>query len=179
MQAIDSLKLPQIDLANDLMTKEHVKDSVCGSGFKADGITREGVAHFQDFSFKTDLSFLLHLAHHDSRIIIDGRQTLWKRAQAYLVARSWHIQSQSVMRANEIVLVSEQSKGCLEIGDALPLPSLEKLSVKRAVKAFIFAHGLRVVGSAVTHPNLQADQPHRKSVCKDGPDPCPMGCRCP
>ena len=49
MQAIDSLKLPQIDLANGLMTKEHVKDSVCGSGFKADGIAREGVAHVQDF----------------------------------------------------------------------------------------------------------------------------------
>src|SRR5918996_1677928 len=173
MQAINSLKLPQIDLANGLMTEEHIKDSVSGSDFKADGITREGIAHLQDFSFKVDLSFLLHFAHQDPRIILDGRQALWKRAQAYLVARGRHLKSQGVMRTNEIVLVSEGVKGSLEIENVLPLPSHEELSDKRAVKPFIFAHGLRVVRSAVTHRDPQAHQPHRQPGVRMGQIPAP------
>src|SRR5205823_10101720 len=84
------------------------------------------------------------------------RQALWKRSQAYLVARGGHLKSQGVMRTNEIVLVAEGIKGGLEIEDVLPLPSHEKLSDKRAVKPLIFAHGLRVVRSAVTYRDPQA-----------------------
>src|SRR5438445_9573072 len=70
------------------------------------------------------------------------------------------------MKTNEIVLVAEGIKGGLEIEDVLPLPSHEKLSDKRAVKPFIFAHGLRVVRSAVTYRDPQAHQPYRESCVR-------------
>src|SRR5439155_1750223 len=89
-----------------------------------------------------------------------------KRSQAYLVTRGGHLKSQGVMRTNEIVLVAEGIKGGLEIEDVLPLPSHEKLSDKRAVKPFIFAHGLRVVRSAVTYRDPQAHQPYRESCVR-------------
>ena len=93
------------------MTEHHVEDSISGRRFKPDGITREGLTYFQGFSFKRDLSFLLHFAHRYSRIILDGRQALWKRAQAHLVTRGRHFQPQSVVGPNEIVLMAEWVKG--------------------------------------------------------------------
>ena len=38
----------------------------------------------------------------------------------------------------------------------------EKLAAKRAVKPFVFTHGLRMVRSAMTHRDPQAKQPHRE-----------------
>src|SRR5918996_1288925 len=175
MQALDSLKLPQIDLANGLMTEEHIKDSVSGSGFKADGITREGIAHLQDFSFKVDLSVLLHFAHQDSRIILNGRQALWKRAQTHLVTRGRDFQTQGLMRTNKIVLVSEALKGTVKVIAIAPLPCIKKLSVQCAVKAFIFAHGLRMIRSAVAHPDVQTDQPHGQDCVGIGGLAAPRG----
>src|SRR5262249_27653777 len=43
-----------------------------------------------------------------------------------------------------------------------PLPCTKQLPIKRAVKAFIFAHGLRMIRPAVVHPDVQTDQPHRQ-----------------
>ncbi len=144
------------------MTEHHIKESIGRGRFKPDGITRESLTHFQSSPFKRDLSFLLHSAHQDSRVILDGRQALWKRAQTHLIARGRHLQSQRVVGTNEIVLVAERVKGSLEIGDVLPLSFSEKLAAKRALKPFVFTHGLRMVRSAMTHRDPQAKQPHRK-----------------
>lgn len=102
-QGIETLKLLQIDLTNGLMTEQDVKDSISGSGFKPNGITRESLTHFERFSFKRDLS-LLDFAHRNSRIIFDGWQAFWKQAQTYFVTRGRHFKPQSVVRTNEIVL---------------------------------------------------------------------------
>src|SRR5215813_2097012 len=46
------LRLPQINLANGLTTKQHVKDSVGRSGFEPDRIAMESLTDFPCFSPK-------------------------------------------------------------------------------------------------------------------------------
>src|SRR5262245_28600155 len=156
------LRLPQTNLANGLTTKQHVKQSIGGSGSKPDRIAMESLTDFPCFSPKRDFSFVLNFAHRYSRIILDGRQALWKRAQTHLVTRGRDFQTQGLVRTNKIVLLAKALKGAVKITEIFPLPCTKQLPVKRAVKAFIFAHGLRMIGSAVAHPNVQTDQPHRQ-----------------
>src|SRR5499427_6020947 len=162
------LRLPQINLANGLTTKQHVKDSVGRSGFEPDRIAMESLTDFPCFSPKRDFSFVLDFAHRYSRIILDGRQALWKRAQTHLVTRGWHVQVQGLVRTSKIVLLAKALKGAVKITEIFPLPCRKQLPVKRAVKAFIFAHGLRMIRPAVAHPDVQTDQPHRQDGVRIG-----------
>src|SRR5262245_42782936 len=158
-----SLRLPQIDLANRLATKQHLKDAIGGGGFKSHGIAMESLTDFDCFSPTRDFSFALYFAHRHSRIILDGRQGFWKRAQTHLVARGRDFQTQRLMRTNKIVLLAITLKSLFKIKEIAPLARLKKLSAQGAVKAFIFAHGLRMIGAAVTDPDVQTDQPHGQS----------------
>src|SRR6185295_6319938 len=142
------------------MTKHNVKDPIAIGTLEPHGIAAESFTHKQGLALKVNLSFLLDLAHLDSPIVLDRWQAFGKTTQTDSIARSRDIESQSIVRTNEIVLMAESLKTMLKIGDVLPLPSTEQLSVKRAVKPFILAHGLRVIRPAVTDRNLQPDQPH-------------------
>src|SRR5262245_42861275 len=92
------LRLPQINLANGLTTKQHVKDSVGRSGFEPDRIAMESLTDFPCFSPKRDFSFVLDFSYRYSWTILDGRQAFWKRAQTHLVTRGWHVQVQGLVR---------------------------------------------------------------------------------
>src|SRR4030095_9796359 len=155
-----SLRLQQVNLANGLTTKQHVKDSIARSGFDPDRISMESLTDFQCFTPKRDFSFVLNFAHRHSRIVFNGRQGFWKRAQTHLVTRGRDFQTEGLMRTNKIVLLAIALKSPVKIVKIPPLPCIKKLSVQCAVKAFIFAHGLRMIGSTVAHPDIKTDQTH-------------------
>src|SRR5215813_13283237 len=95
------LRLTQVDLADRMMTEQHVKESIGRSRFKADAISRESSAHLQRFSSKIDLSFLLDFAHDDCGVVLDRRQGFWKRAQTDLITRGRNFQTQGLMRTSK------------------------------------------------------------------------------
>src|SRR5262245_16815567 len=123
------LRLSQVDLANGLTTKQHVKDSIGGRGSKPDRIAMESLTDLQCFSPKRDFSFVLDFAHRHSRIIFNGRQALWKRAQTYLVTRGRDFQTQGLMRTNKIVLLTIALKGSVKITQIFPLPCTKQLPI--------------------------------------------------
>ena len=174
-----TLEFPQIDLANPLTTKQHIKDPVDRGGLKPDGMAMESLTDLHGFSPKRDFSFLLDFAHRHSRIILDGRQGFWKRAQTDLVTRGWHFEVQGLVWTNKIVLLAKALKGPVKITEIFPLPSLKKLSVKRAVKAFIFAQGLEDDRVGCGSPRYSTEPATSSGLCRDRRAHRPTAGHCP
>src|SRR5262249_23246633 len=148
------LRLPQINLANGLTTKQHVKDSVGRSGFEPDRIAMESLTDFPCFSPKRDFSFVLDFSYRYSWTILDGRQAFWKRAQTHRVARGWNVQVKDLVRQIKFVFLAKAINAPLKLTHIFPLPCRNRLRCNAALKAFTFPHGCGLISPPGAHPDV-------------------------
>ena len=100
-----------------------------------------------------DHPFLLDFPHRDPLVILNGGQRFWKGPQTGLVAAGGDSQPQRVMGAVVVIDRAPFAQRLLEVALILPLRLGEDLTRQGAMKPFIFAHGLRMIGATMADPN--------------------------
>src|SRR5438128_3425627 len=109
-----------------------------------------------------DLAIALHLAHLVNRSVLQGRQLLWKRPVAKLISTSRQGHAQSFMWPHVIVTVAPLIKTNLHAPKVAIDPLRQNFHFQAAMKAFVFALGLRMIRPTVTDANPQTQEPNRQ-----------------
>src|SRR5229473_2690017 len=109
-----------------------------------------------------DLAIALHFPHLVDRSVLQGRQLFRERPRARLISTSRHGHAQGLMRPHVIVTIAPLIKTNLQAFKVAEDPLGQYLHFQTAMKAFVFALGLRMIRPTVTNANPQVQKPHRQ-----------------
>lgn len=142
-----------------LLTKIDAPMPIVWSGAEGDRVAPEGFTNTKPSPAIGEFALGLHLAHDIRSPILNGWQGFGKWTGAGLMARGGDGQRQGFVGPFEIVLIAPVIKVLLTVGQVLKLALVEQFGFEGAMKAFVFAQGLRMRGAGMANPDAQADTP--------------------
>src|ERR1700674_289130 len=140
----------------------NAEDTVFGRGTQRDQLAAERSAEANAVGFEADVTFLVGLADQIVGPVFDRRQGLRKRAAALPIPLARRGHRDRLMRPLVIVDLPPAVERALTRGQIREGGAVQDLGLERAMKAFVLALGLRMVGPAVRHAHAQAHKPYRK-----------------
>src|SRR5713226_350049 len=152
----------QINLRNSMGSKVHFVNPILSRGSQGHRVTAKGFADAKLTVAERDLPVTLHLAHLVPGSILQRRQLLRKRSLTWLIAARRHGHRQRFMRPQVIVTVAPFVKTKLHPLKVSKHSLGQHLDFQTAVKAFVFALGLRMIRPTVTDGNTEPQQPNRQ-----------------
>lgn len=150
----------QIDFSDFMLTKIDRQVPLLGGGSQSDWVTAQSFGYPKHMTAIEKLPFGLDLTDDILRGILDGWKPLRERPRTGLIATRWGGQAQGFVGALEIVEIAKAIKVFLAVAQVAKLPPVQQLDPERAMEALILALGLRMIGTRMTHPHPQAQQPY-------------------
>src|SRR6266550_5586373 len=111
---------------------------------------------------KGDAAVNLNFTHLVDRAVFKRRQLFRKRSLADLISTRRHVHVQSFMRSHMIVAVAPFIKTNLHRFKVAKDPLGQYFNFQTAMKAFVFALGLRMIRPTVANANAQEQEPNRQ-----------------
>ena len=157
-----------------LMTKIDPPEPIVWSGPERDRVAPKGFTDAKETPAIGEFALGLHFAHDIRRAIFNRRQGFGEGAGTGLIARRGDGQRQGFVGSFEIVLIAPVIKVLLTVGQVLKLALVEQFGCEGAMKAFVFAQGLRMRGAGMADPDPQANAPDGQGG-EGVPGPIPPG----
>src|SRR3954454_24679259 len=122
-------------------------------------MTGKGFAHLIVTSVQTDRALVSHSPYQHLGCVIDGRGHLRVRPVTWPVAADRWLQTAGLVRTLKVIDRSPTVEGSLRLIEVAMRRTLQKLRFQGAVKALLFALGLRMVRLAMADGNPELQQP--------------------
>ena len=172
----DSFVFGQVD-ACDLVGGE--EDAVAAvERERADGqaLAAEGLRNFPQPPPEADVvAGAADRADDLAVIVCDLRQVLRHGARTWPVAAGGNILAERLVRSLEVVDGAPGIDRALDLGEIAEASMGEHLGLQRAVEAFDLAAALRMIRTAVQHPDAELEQIRRRAGSSARPEASPHG----
>ena len=156
-----------------LMTKIDPPEPILLGWAERDRVAPEGFADAKNASAIRDVALGLHLPDDIRGAILNGRQGLGEGVGTGVIARRRDRHGQRFMGAVQVLEGPPPIKVLLAVRQVLKLPPVKQFRFEGAMKAFVFAQGLRMSGPGMADRDPEADAPDgqgRESSGRPTPD---------
>ena len=171
--------LAQVNGLDSMSSKIDFEKPVLNRWSQGHRIAAKRFADAQLAIAKKDLAIDLHFAHLVDRSVLQRRQLFRKRSLADLISTRRHVHVQSFMRSHVIVAVAPFIKTSLHRFKVAKDPLGQYFNFQTAMKAFVFALGLRMIRPTVANAPRPDAAAKRSTVCTDARGHYPRANHCP
>ena len=142
------------------MAKVHLPYIVFLSRPQCHRIPPEGPAYLQLPTTKVHYAAVLYFAYLIGWTILNRWQRLGENPSTDLVVRRWHVETQGLVWTFKVVLLAPLVEASLTGTQVVEVLIAQDLGLERAMEAFVFALGLRVMRATVADTNAEPQQPY-------------------
>src|ERR1700719_2417826 len=136
----------EVDEGDHLMAEENLTTGVAEIDLtQGDGESAQGLADAKVASAIGKPALGLNLADLETGRVLDGRQAVGKRDRTGAIAAGGSSQAQRVVRTNQVVALAKAIELALAVLEAGEIEVPQDFELERAMEAFVFALGLRMI----------------------------------
>ncbi len=150
------VKVDMIDRVAAEVDGEHIILRACSESYR---VAAKALGHSVASLAEGDAALGADHSDNIAGLVLDGRECLWERPVAGVVAAGRRLHAQALMRSDLIVEGAEAIEMGLGRGSIGPVGVAQQLGLEGAVEAFVLTQSLRVVGSAVQHYYVEMEEP--------------------
>ena len=151
--------ISHVELRDLAACEDHLPYSVLSGWHQSDRVSGECLGQFEDLALEADAAFVLDAADLMFGRVLDGRQGLGEGTRTGSEPGSRHVQVEGLVGPLAVVDDAPAVEGPLAVPEIAEGRTAQQFGLQRAVEALVLAQRLRMIGTAVTEADAEAQQP--------------------
>ena len=151
--------ISHVELRDLAACEDHLPYSVLSGWHQSDRVSGERLGQFEDLALEADAAFVLDAADLMFGRVLDGRQGLGEGTRTGSEPGGRHVQVEGLVGPLAVVDDAPAVEGPLAVPEIAEGRTAQQFGLQRAVEALVLAQRLRMIGTAVTEADAEAQQP--------------------